>query len=153
MIEFSYENLSDCVFYHAEVTPGAPALHQGREVVSYGALAELVRQAAVYLRAAGIGPQDRVGIALSNTIERVALAWALMRMGAVGIELPEDASQADLNAYAKRFAMAAMLTEPGREVADAKLHLPDILQMSGQSAPFGWRILHFEFGGMVNLSF
>jgi hypothetical protein len=31
--------------------------------------------------------------------------------------------------------------------------LTDILQMSGQSAPFGWRILHFEFGGMVNLSF
>ncbi len=31
--------------------------------------------------------------------------------------------------------------------------LADILQMSGQSAPFGWRILHFEFGGMVNLSF
>jgi acyl-CoA synthetase (AMP-forming)/AMP-acid ligase II len=123
MIEFSYENLSDCVFHHAEVTPDAPALYQGREVVSYGALAALVRQAAVYLKHAGIGPQDRVGIALSNSIERVALAWALMRMGAVGIELPEEASQADLNAYTKRFAMAAMLTEPGCDVADAKLHL------------------------------
>jgi hypothetical protein len=34
-----------------------------------------------------------------------------------------------------------------------KLHLTDIRQMSGRSAPLGWRILHFEFGGMVNLSF
>jgi hypothetical protein len=29
----------------------------------------------------------------------------------------------------------------------------DILQMSGRSAPIGRRILHFKFGGMVNLSF
>jgi non-ribosomal peptide synthetase component E (peptide arylation enzyme) len=83
MVEFSYDNLSDCVFYHAEVTPEAPALVQSRQTLSYAGLAALVRQAAVYLREAGIGPCDRVGIALGNTIERVALALGLMRIGAV----------------------------------------------------------------------
>jgi acyl-CoA synthetase (AMP-forming)/AMP-acid ligase II len=123
MIEFSYENLGDCVFHHARVTPQAPALMQGRESVSYAQLAALVRQAAVYLAAAGIGAGDRVGIALDNTIERVALAWGLMRIGAVGVELPPETNTPDLNAYVTRFAMAATLTEPGGPVSNAKIKL------------------------------
>ncbi len=118
-----FENLSDCVFHHAAQNPESPALHEGRKTLTYGALAVLVRQAAVWLSARGIKPHDRVGIALTNSIERVALALALLRIGAVGIELPSDINGASLGALIARFGMHASLTEPGGPASTAKIAL------------------------------
>jgi acyl-CoA synthetase (AMP-forming)/AMP-acid ligase II len=123
MIDFSFENLSDCVFHHAAQTPRAPALHEGHQTLSYGGLAALVRQAAVYLTGHGIKAQDRVGIALTNSIERVALALALMRIGAVGIELPEDITAPTLAAFVGRYGMDATLVEPNGPASPAKTAL------------------------------
>ncbi len=123
MIEFSYENLSDSVFHHATATPDAPALLQGRETLSYGRLAELVRKAAVYLTANGIKPHDRVGIALTHSIERVVLAWALMRIGATGIELQSNIKAPDIAALVVRFAMQATLVEADGPASPAKIAL------------------------------
>ena len=123
MIEFSFDNLSDCVFHHAAERPQAPALHHGRETVSYAALAQLVTQATVYLSGQGIKAQDRVGIVLTNSIERVVLALALMRMGAVGIELPMETNPGTLTLLVNRFAMAATLVEAGGPASPAKISL------------------------------
>lgn len=112
MIDFDYENLSDCVFHHAATQPDAPALHQGRTTITYAHLATLVAQAATWLTQSGVKPQDHVGIILSNSIERVALALALMRIGAIGIELPTETTKADLAALVARFAITTTLTEP-----------------------------------------
>ena len=123
MIDFSYENLSDCVFHHAEKTPQAPALHAGHATLSYAELAKLVAQACVYLTTNGIKSQDRVGIALTNSAERVALALAIMRIGAIGIELPADISAQALAAFVTRYELRASLTEPGGPASPAEIAL------------------------------
>jgi acyl-CoA synthetase (AMP-forming)/AMP-acid ligase II len=123
MTEFAFENVSDCVFHHAAHSPQAPALIDGSETITYGALADLVRQASIYLASQGIKAHDRVGIALTNSIERVALALALMRIGAIGIELPTETTAETYAALVARFAMHATLVEPGGPNTSAPITL------------------------------
>jgi acyl-CoA synthetase (AMP-forming)/AMP-acid ligase II len=123
MIEFSFENVSDCVFHHAARTPSAPALIGGRETISYGALATLVGQASLYLGAQGVKAGDRVGIALINGIDRVVLSLAVMRIGAVPVELPLDIQAPALAAQVTRFAMTATAMEAGGPGSPARIAL------------------------------
>ncbi|OYV33496.1 MAG: hypothetical protein B7Z80_23870 [Rhodospirillales bacterium 20-64-7] len=123
MTEFAFENVSDCVFHHAARSPQAPALIDGSETVTYGALAALVTQASVYLAGQGIKAHDRVGIALTNSVERVVLALALMRIGAIGVELPTETTAETFSALVARFAMHATLVEPGGPNTSAPITL------------------------------
>jgi long-chain acyl-CoA synthetase len=123
MTEFAFENVSDCVFHHAAVNPQAPALIDGSETMTYGALATLVKQASAYLISQGIKAHDHVGIALTNSIERVALALALMRIGAVGIELPTETTAEAFPALVARFAIRATLAESGNPTTSAPIQL------------------------------
>lgn len=140
MIEFSFENVSDCIFHHAAWQPKAPALISGQETISYEALATLVGQAAVYLRAHRVKAGDRVGIAMSNSIERVVLSLALMRIGAVPVELPMEIQAPALASHVSRFAMAATVVDVGGPGSPAPLPLRidldwrnDLARLSGDA--------------------
>ena len=82
--------LHDWVFFHAERTPHAPVVADPASRLTYGDLAERVRDLADRLSAAGIGCDDRVLVALPNTPATVALTLALTFVGAVSVEVNRE---------------------------------------------------------------
>jgi len=140
MIEFAFENISDCVFHHAQRTPDAPALIQGREVVTYAELATLVGQAAVYLTGKGIGAGERIGIAMTNSVERVVLSLAALRIGAVTMELPTDTNAPTLSSHIARFGLLATAVETAGPSSTARIPL---------EIPLNWRRELAAFKGDV----
>lgn len=84
----AWENLSDPIFHFAQVQPAAPALQHEDDRLNYGELARLVGAASVHLKDLGVQPGTNVGVALGNTIDHVILSFALMRVGAVPVEVP-----------------------------------------------------------------
>jgi|GEM_PF-370260 len=83
-----WENLSDPIFYHAERQPNAPALVQGDVTVSYGELASRIAKASVMMRDLGVNPGEIVAVAMASNIPHVVLSFALMRAGAIPLDLP-----------------------------------------------------------------
>ncbi len=79
--------------------PGAPAMDDGTSVLTYAGLASAVRSAAEGLRAAGVGPGDRVGVRLpSGTHALYTSILAVLAAGAsyVPVDLDDPDERADL---------------------------------------------------------
>ena len=76
-------NISDAFSAHARNHPDRAAVEDGERIVTYAELEALATCAAVNLRNEGIVPGDTVGLALPDSIEQIALLWALARFGAV----------------------------------------------------------------------
>ncbi|HEX3973204.1 MAG TPA: AMP-binding protein, partial [Stellaceae bacterium] len=106
-----WQNLSDPIFHCAATRPNAPALIEGPERLSYGALATLVAQATVYLHELGVGQGDRIGVALTNSIDHVVLQFALFRIGATLVELSADDKPEALAATARQYGIRTIFTE------------------------------------------
>ncbi|HEX3974207.1 MAG TPA: class I adenylate-forming enzyme family protein [Stellaceae bacterium] len=106
-----WQNLSDPIFHCAQTRGDAPALIEGPERLTYRALAALVAQATVYLHGLGIGQGDRIGVALTNSIDHVILQYALFRIGATLIELPVEDSPDALAATARQYGIRTIFTE------------------------------------------
>ena len=68
--------------------PDAPALIDGPRVTSYRELDRLANQFANLLAHAGVKRDDRVAIALDNSIELVIAYFGTMKAGAVAVPLP-----------------------------------------------------------------
>ena len=86
----NWKNLSDAVFDHAAARPGAAALIEGGETITYAALADLVGRASVYLHDLGVRAGDVVAVALPSSVDHVVLSFALLRIGAVPLDLPPE---------------------------------------------------------------
>jgi acyl-coenzyme A synthetase/AMP-(fatty) acid ligase len=86
--ETGWTDISDAVFFHAARRPDALAIIEGEERVSYGELASLVAAASVQLGDLGIKPREVVGIVMPGTIDHVVVTLALIRVGAVPLDLP-----------------------------------------------------------------
>lgn len=86
----NWTNLSDAIFEHAAARPDAPALIEGATTVSYGQLADLVGRTSVYLHDLGVQPGEVVAVALPSSIDHVVLSFALLRVGAVPLDLPPE---------------------------------------------------------------
>jgi len=69
--------------HQMRVRPEATALRVGEQVLTYGALGELVGRAAACLAEAGVGPDSRVAVALPNSLEHVLAIYATSWLGAV----------------------------------------------------------------------
>ena len=106
-----WQNLSDPIFHGAETRGDAPAIIEGPERLTYGALAEQVAKAAVYLHELGIGQGQRIGVALTNSIDHVVLQFALFRIGATLVELPVEDSPESLAATARQYGIRTIFTE------------------------------------------
>src|SRR5579863_4769155 len=79
--------LHELLFRAAELYPDKPALVFQESVSSYSALASDVRHFASALRAANIGPQDRVGIFLDKRPEAVVALMGAAAAGAVFVPI------------------------------------------------------------------
>jgi carnitine-CoA ligase len=72
---------------HAEAAGGAPAITCAGSTLTYAGLAERSAAAAGRLAALGVGPGDRVVVALGNTLELPLLLLAAARLGAILVPL------------------------------------------------------------------
>ena len=77
-----------CLLHGREVAGSErPALLSAGEVLSYGALEQRVSQFAAGLRAAGVKPNDRVGMLMLDTPDLVATHLAAMATGAIAVAM------------------------------------------------------------------
>jgi long-chain acyl-CoA synthetase len=118
-----FENLSDGIFHFAQTRPDAPALHQGTTTVSYRAFAAGIAKAAVHLRDLGVKPGELVGLSLPTSIPHVILLFAVLRLGAVPVDIPmrRPSGRDPL----KMFGVKRVLAVPGFEAPEATVHVLD----------------------------
>jgi len=124
--ETGWTDISEAVFFHARQRPDAVALIEGAERVSYGAFAPLVAAAAAHIRDLGVAPREVVGVVMPGTIDHVVLSLALIRVGAVPLELPmpqdgEGTMPIMLHFGVRRAFVAAGVRPPGATPPDGLL--------------------------------
>jgi acyl-CoA synthetase (AMP-forming)/AMP-acid ligase II len=81
-------NLYDYLLEHA--TPSNIAIIEGGEAIRYGELVEMVEGIANALQEAGVGFQERVGIAAANSAAWVASYLGILKIGAVATPFPSQ---------------------------------------------------------------
>src|SRR6266481_1586461 len=87
-MEPSFDNLSDAIFHFAKARPDAPAVHEEGKTITYGQLATLIGKTSSYLHEIGVKAGDMVGMSLPNDTDHVLLTFALLRIGAVPVDIP-----------------------------------------------------------------
>ena len=83
--------LVDALLAHAENRADHPALVWPELRLTYGELAERVRQATALLRRRGVRAGDRVAVAMDRTPAAVVLHLATLALGAASVPLAPDA--------------------------------------------------------------
>ncbi|MDL2079743.1 amino acid adenylation domain-containing protein [Streptomyces sp. GXMU-J15] len=94
-------------------TPEATALVHGDRELSYAALGELAAGHAEALRAHGIGPGDRVALALPRSADLVALQLAVLRVGAVFVPVDPGHPRARREFMVADSGAKLLITEDG----------------------------------------
>lgn len=108
-----WANISDAIFHHAKSRPSAPAIISGKSEITYKQFAALVAKAAVYLHQLGIKPGEVVAALMSNSIDHLILSFALIRIGAVPLDMPpKRPANAPVDPF-KRFKIDRAFVEPG----------------------------------------
>jgi long-chain acyl-CoA synthetase len=79
--------IADIVRTHAAERPDAPALEVGGRSITFGELDRRSNQAAQALRAAGVGPGDRVAFIDKNGLEWFDVTFGLAKLGAVNVSV------------------------------------------------------------------
>jgi long-chain acyl-CoA synthetase len=82
--------LYDWVLFHAARTPDAPAVATPETRLSYAELADRVRALSGELAAAGVGPGDRVILALPNTPATIVAGLAVHALAATAVEVNRE---------------------------------------------------------------
>jgi acyl-CoA synthetase (AMP-forming)/AMP-acid ligase II len=118
-----FENLSDAIFHYAQTRPDAAALHDGSTTLSFREFAGFVGRAAVHLHDIGVKPGELVGLSLPTGAPHVILLFALLRLGAVPVDIPMRRA-VKLDPF-KLFGVKRVLAAPGIAVADATVHIID----------------------------
>ncbi len=139
-MKISWQNISDPVFHYASMYPDRVALIDGTLQFTYQQLAQRVAQAAVYLKNLGIRQGFPVGLVMGNHAAHIILSLAVMRIGAVLVELPTDISVPDLSARVTRFKILATFLDPDAPSSSAPLAIrigpgwmDDIAELTGDA--------------------
>lgn len=119
-----FEHVSGLLEFYARTTPAAPALlAPGRPVLSYAALGGSIRQLVGALRELGIGPADRIAVALPRGADS-ALALIAVASGCACVPVNPDLTADELQRYFSELTLTALVTlagmnSPSRDVARA----------------------------------
>jgi len=106
------QNLSDPIFEVAAASPERPAVIEHERALSFRDFAVLIGKASAYLRGIGVGPGDRIGIALTNSGDHLILFYALARLGAAPVEIAPGTTSAQREALAEKFGIRLLFEEP-----------------------------------------
>jgi amino acid adenylation domain-containing protein len=74
----------------ARLYPDAPAVEHGDRAMTYAELDALADRVALRLRGLGVGPEDRVGVAMERSPELVASLLGVLKAGAAYVALDPD---------------------------------------------------------------
>lgn len=136
--------------------PDRPALVAGPNTLAYGELLKMVRQLGSALRAAGVGPGERVAVVVSRPAANVALTLALAAIGAVSVGVPGGLGAADLEPIMSDIGVAFVLHDRDEALAFAhpgykgELRLQALL--AAQVAPAGFERLDGRRPWRISLS-
>ncbi|NMK49941.1 non-ribosomal peptide synthetase, partial [Achromobacter sp. Bel] len=112
----------------AAATPDAPALVMGDASLRYAELDARTNQLAHALHAAGVGPESRVGVLMTRSIEMVVALLGVMKVGAAYVPIDPELPAERLSYLFEDSQAALLLTQ-----AAWKGHLP-------AGAPDAWAL-------------
>jgi len=106
----SFAHIGGLLDFHARKMPAAPALlAPGRPALSYGALGELIQQLVRTLRGLGIGPADRIAVALPRGADSALALIAVASSGAC-VPINPDLTADELQRYFSELKLTALVT-------------------------------------------
>ncbi|WP_046727345.1 AMP-binding protein [Streptomyces humi] len=117
---------------------GRPAFHQGHRVFTHGEVHELGARTATVLAEHGVGPGDRVVLALPDSIAWVVAFLALARLGAVAVPVNPELPAADHAFMAADTEAVLCLTGPGlddRFARRVRLGADQLLALASAAGP------------------
>ncbi len=91
------ENFFDYYAGYAEKTPDKPALRIDDETVSYKEFMERTAVLGSAMKKLGIGPDDKVGICMPNSIEWYIVFWSAVRIGAQPVPMDPQSGSLELS--------------------------------------------------------
>jgi len=104
-------NLTELLDSTASRWPQKPALIEESAIVSYAELVEKVAAWTAQLESFRLAPGCRVGLCYPNSINYVALTFALWRINAVVVPVPTECTQEELFTIAETLHLEAMLSQ------------------------------------------
>lgn len=107
-------NLTELLDKTASDWPNKMALIEGDSVVSYLELVENTLALATQLRKLQLSPSCRVGICFPNSVNYVALTFALWRINAVVVPIPTECTEEELSDIAAKMQLEAILSRKPR---------------------------------------
>ena len=117
-------NLTELLDRTASDWPNKMALIEGDSAVSYVELVENTLALATQLRALQLSPACRVGICFPNSVNYVALTFALWRINAVVVPIPTECTEEELSAIATTMQLEAILSR--KPLAQSVSLKPDV---------------------------
>src|SRR6267378_2835082 len=113
-------NLTEALAGAAGRWPQKTALIEGDVVISYGGLVEKIAGFASQLPALGVVASSRIGLSCPNSINYVALTYALWQVNAVVVPIPVECTEEESVQLAETMSLAVVISHKPR----------------GQSVPF-----------------
>lgn len=110
------EGLHDVFAAHARAQPGRIALIAGNTRVSYGELDDRAERLAGRLAAAGVGQGHLVPILMPRSVDLVATALAVLKLGAAYALLDPDWPPTRLDAVVEQLRPPLVVARPGTAV-------------------------------------
>src|SRR5258708_27639183 len=122
-------NLTDSILRHARMQPRSVALIEREQTMTYGELADRILRTAGYLATLGIVRGDHVGLCLKEDSQLIVVLLALVRLGAIGVQIDSRSRPAErtrvIDAFPMRLALVTPESKNGvnspREVLEATL--------------------------------
>ncbi|WP_407681600.1 amino acid adenylation domain-containing protein [Pseudomonas mangiferae] len=102
--------VAEAIRTHAARQPGATALVCGEDSLDYAGLEDRANRLAHWLMAAGIGPDDRVGVAFERSLDLVVALYAVHKAGAAYVPMDIDYPEDRLRWIMEDSRMALLLT-------------------------------------------
>ena len=107
-------NLTELLDQAASDWPNKMALIEGENAVSYAGLVENTIALAAQLRTLHLPPSCRIGICFPNSVNYVALTFALWRINAVVVPIPTECTEEELSNIAATMQLEAILSRKPR---------------------------------------
>ncbi len=107
-------NLTELLDKTAGRWPQKPAIIEGDIAVTYGGLVQKTVDLASQLRALRLPPGCRVGLHLPNSVNYVALTFALWRVNAVVVPIPMENTDGEISNIAATMRLEAIISQKPR---------------------------------------
>src|SRR5579885_248016 len=111
----NYQELWQAVEQTAQQQPDRLALVEGQQQLSYGCLNRRVQRLARRLRAAGVGPQQLVGLWLPRSLGQIEALLGVLRAGGGYVPIEQEQPAERVAHLLQQVRPLLLLTQPGQQ--------------------------------------